>query len=218
MRKLLCAAAFSMAASLAAPAALAGEIPPMPSQTIDPACTWRWMEGKGADGPKISMWAQDCKLSTGHWHLRFEHEYPGFSLWVDDQRQGMVLQAFRLPAPAVGEAVGNGGGAGIAALLPELRKRSLIADKDDCVFQPAAIGRQPRTVAQFEIRPTGETLKAFEATPNDEVPEPPCGDYAWSTHGVRYFQTDLRVPGAVLYLDLGQDGTLFAPETVRMEP
>lgn len=180
----------------------AAERPNMPSATIDPACTWEWLEGEG-----IATWAQDCKLKTGHWHLRWEKEMAGFSLWVDDQRSAIVLQRFALPA-----------GAEISALLPELRKRALIADSDECVFQPAAIGAAPRTIAQFEIRPVGERLKAFEATPDDEVPEPPCGDYAWSTHGVRYFQTDLRFPGAVTYLDLGQDGTLFDPATVTLTP
>jgi hypothetical protein len=212
MKRLSVAAAVSLAAILTVPPAPAAESPrpPMPSATIDPACTWQWLEGRGEGGPMLSTWAQDCKHATGHWHLRFETEMPGFSLWVDDKRQGMVLQSFALPKGAAATD--------IAALLPELRRRALIADKDDCIFQPAAIGMQPRTVAQFEIRPVGEALKAFEATPRDEVPEPPCGDYAWSTHGVRYFQTDLRTPGAVLYLDLGQDGTLFDPQTVRLEP
>jgi hypothetical protein len=126
---------------------------------------------------------------------------------VDDQRQGMVLQLFHVAE-----------GAKIDALLPELRKRGLVADSDDCVFSPAALSPTPRTTAQYEIKPVGETLKRFEATPDDEVPDPPCGDYAWSTHGVRYFQSDLRAPGTVLYFDLGQDGSLFEPGSVTLMP
>lgn len=210
MPRFVVAAALAVAGLFTMPPAHAADRPPMPSETIDPGCTWQWLEGRGEGGPKLSTWAQDCKLVTGHWQLRFETEMPGFSLWVDDKRQGMVLQSFTLPKDAASTD--------IAALLPELRRRALIADTDDCIFQPAAIGKQPRTIAQFEIRPIGEALKAFEATPADEVPEPPCGDYAWSTHGVRYFQTDLSNPGTVLYLDLGQDGSLFDPATVRIEP
>lgn len=211
MRSSVSAATLMLAALLsvsATSAARAADRPPMPSETIDPACTWQWLEGKADNAPKLSMWAQDCKLPTGHWQLRYEKEMPGFSLWIDDQRQGMVLQTFSLPKDAKG----------IEGLLPQLRSRALIADSDECVFQPAAIGKVPKTVMQYEIRPVGQRLKDFEATPEDQIPDPPCGDYAWSTHGVRYFQADLRTPGTIVYFDLGQDGTLFAPGTVVVEP
>jgi hypothetical protein len=184
-------------AFLATPA-LAADRPLQPAQKTDPACEWQWLEGQG-----VGLWAERCKLVTGDWHLVWEHEMPGFSLWVDDKRQGMVMQLFTLPKEA-----------GINALLPELRSRALIADTDDCVFKPAAVRPAPRTIQQFDIQPVGEALKRFEATPKDEVPEPPCGDYAWSTHGTRYFQTDLRHPGKVVYIDEGQDGTFFDPRTM----
>ena len=181
--------------------ARAADRPPMLHQKTDPVCEWQWLEGRG-----VGLWAESCKLRTGHWHLTWEHEMPGFSLWVDDQRQGMVMQMFTLAT-----------GRTIDALLPELRSRALIADTDDCVFQPAAMRPVPRTIQQFEIKPVGEALKRFQATPKDEIPEPPCGDYAWSTHGTRYFQTDQRHPGKVVYIDEGQDGTFFDPRTITLE-
>ena len=49
------------------------------------------------------------------------------------------------------------------------------------------------------------------------MPEPPCGDYGWSTHGVRYFMTDQRFPGRVVYVDIGQDGTMFDDPTITLE-
>ena len=62
-----------------------------------------------------------------------------------------------------------------------------------------------------------DRVAAFEATPEDEVPEPPCGDYGWPTHGVRYFMTDQRFPGRVVYVDIGQDGTMFDDTTITLE-
>ena len=69
----------------------------------------------------------------------------------------------------------------------------------------------------IDIQPTGARKAAFDATPSDEVPEPPCGDYGWSTHGLRYFMTDIRHPDNVLYLNEGQDGMMFDPRTVRID-
>jgi len=186
----------TLAASL--PPARADEPPP---GRTDPSCQWQWLKGDG-----LALWAESCPFDTGHWHVRFAPEGPGFMLYVNDEPQRLVLQRFAVPA-----------GEPLATLLPTLRQRGLIADSEDCVFQPAALRPTPRTIQQFEIRPTGETLKRFEATPSDEVPEPPCGDYGWSTHGVRYFQTDLRHPGTVIYIDLGQDGTFIAPETLVVD-
>lgn len=73
----------------------------------------------------------------------------------------------------------------------------------------------PRTIAFFQVQPVGERLQRLKATPRDEVPDPPCGDYGWSTHGVRYFLTDLRAPQWLVYVNEGQDGTLVNPRTLR---
>jgi hypothetical protein len=184
-----------------AAAALAAERPPIPAQKTDPACEWVWTEGKG-----VALWTESCKLATGHWQVKWDDEVRGFALWVNDERTGTVVQLFTLAE-----------GAGIATLLPELRARKLITDTDDCVFEPAAMWPAPRTMAFFEIKPKGEALKLLEATPPDEVPEPPCGDYGWGTHGTRYFITDIRHPGTVIYADEGQDGMMFDPKTIRLE-
>jgi hypothetical protein len=169
---------------------------------VDPAkCQWDWKDGGG-----IGVWTERCTLDTGVWELKFDESLPGFTLTVDGKGGETVLQLFRKPADA-----------DISAILPELRRRGYIPDDDLCVFQPAAIRPAPRTIAFFDIQPTGARKEALEATPPDEIPEPPCGDYGWSTHGVRYFMTDIRHPGSVLYLNEGQDGMMFDPKTVTLE-
>jgi hypothetical protein len=143
-------------------------------------CQWEWKEGGG-----IGVWAERCTLDTGVWELKFDEDLPGFVLTVDGSAGETALQLFRKPADA-----------DISAILPALRQRGYIPDDDLCVFAPAAVRPAPRTIAFFDIQPAGDRKAAFEATPSDEVPEPPCGDFGWSTHGVRYFMTDIAIPRA----------------------
>ena len=194
-------AALAAACVLAFPA-LADDRPPMPTQSSVPGqCDWLWKTGGG-----IGIWAERCDLDTGLWEPRFEASLPGFVLTIDGKDEGTILQVFDKPADA-----------DVSAILPALREKGYIPDDDECVFAPAAIRPAPRTLAFFEIRPTGSRLAAFEATPEDEVPEPPCGDYGWSTHGIRYFFTDTRFPERVVYVDIGQDGTMFDDTTITLE-
>ncbi|HET7715276.1 MAG TPA: hypothetical protein VFK86_06585 [Bauldia sp.] len=190
------------AASILALMPAAHAQPPEPTGSSVPgSCTWEWKTGGG-----IGIWAERCDLQTGVWEPRFEASLPGFVLTVDGEDQGTILQVFDKPADA-----------DISAILPELRKKGYIPDDDDCVFEPAAIRPAPRTIAFYEIRPIGARLAAFEATPSDEVPDPPCGEYGWSTHGVRYFFTDTRFPERVIYVNTGQDGTMFDDTTITLE-
>jgi hypothetical protein len=176
--------------------------PPEPENSTDAArCQWHWKQGGG-----IGIWAERCAFDTGVWELEFRENLPGFVLTVDGGDEQTVLQRFTRPA-----------GAGPSAILPELRRRGYIPDDDECVFEPAAIRPAVRTIAFFEIKPTGKRKAAFDATPADEVPDPPCGEYGWSTHGVRYFMTDTRHPNAVVYVNIGQDGMMFDDATVTLE-
>lgn len=176
--------------------------PPMPSESSVPgACTWHWKAGAG-----LGIWTERCVLETGVWEPQFDAALRGFVLTVDGEAQGTILQVFD-----------KGAEEGIAAILPELRARGFLPDDDECRFEPAAIRPAPRTVAFYEIRPTGKRLEAFEATPDDEVPEPPCGAYGWGTHGVRYFMTDTRFPDRAIYVNTGQDGTMFDDRTITLE-
>lgn len=171
---------------------LAAERPPEPTHSTDAArCEWQWKAGGG-----LGVWAERCAFDTGVWELKFRDDLPGFVLTVDGKENGTVLQLLRKP-----------GDAAVSAILPELRKRGYIPDDGDCLFEPAvAVGPAERTLAFFEIMPTGARKAAFDATPADEVPEPPCGEYGWSTHGERHFMTDTRHPDRVVYINTGQDG------------
>ena len=176
--------------------------PPQPAgSTVPGSCAWEWKTGGG-----LGIWAERCDLKTGVWEPRYEPNLHGFVLTIDGEDQETILQVFTKRADE-----------DVAGILPTLRERGHIPDDEDCVFQ--ADGDRPAsgTRSYFTIMPTGARLAAFEATPPDEVPEPPCGDYGWSTHGVRYFFTDSRFPEWVIYVNTGQDGTMFDDATVTLE-
>lgn len=71
--------------------------------------------------------------------------------------------------------------------------------------------------------PTGRWRVVWRAgdppaiTATDEIPEPPCGELGVSTHGLRYFMTDLRQPGRVVHVNEGQDGLLFDPRSITLD-
>jgi hypothetical protein len=179
---------------LALPALAQVPQPPQPTHSTDSEqCRWQWWSGALPMGGSIGAWTERCEFATGLWELDYTANLPGFWLTIDGEEEVPVIQVFAKPADA-----------DIAAILPELRQRGYIPDDDECVFRPAMdstlmiAGPTPRTQALFEIMPVGSRLAALEATPDDEVPEPPCGEYGWSTHGTRYFVTDTRHPDKVI--------------------
>ncbi len=200
--------AASVLLAIAAPASAA---PPMPTyQTDAEKCRWEW-QTVPALGGTLGAWTEDCAMN-GQYKVVPDPDLPGFVLTVDGEPVANVVQVFAKPADA-----------GVDAILPALRAGGYIPDDDDCVMKLATdatlqtIGPRPRTQAFFEVMPTGARLAAFEATPEDEVPEPPCPDYGWSTHGTRYFLHDLSRADRMIYIDVGQDGTMFDPRTLTWE-
>lgn len=193
---------FAVALVLSAAPLHAGERPPKPATQTDPACTWVWKSGGG-----VGLWTEACKLKTGDWGVDWNASEKRFELKVDATVTSTVVQVFKKDPDAP-----------ISSLLPELKARGFIADDKECEFQPLEDGGIDAAGRQlYDIQPTGRRLEAFNATPKDEVPEPPCGDYAWSTHGTRTFRIDAKHPDAVIYVDEGQDGTMIAPATITFE-
>jgi hypothetical protein len=190
-RSLVCGPALALALGCMPTLARATATPP------DPSCERSTLSA----GPlRIDAWS--CALKTGRWHLRAEPGLPGFALWIDDTRQETVVHA--LPRAA---------GAPLSSVVAALARAGLVPP-DDCVIVRTRRHAALRGARAYEIRPTGARLAALLRTPQDEVPEPPCGEYGWSTHGVRGFVVDPRRPQWVVYLNQGQDGMLFDPATL----
>ena len=129
-------------------------------------------------------------------------------LTIDGEDPQVVLQVFKKPADQP-----------IDAILPELVKRGYVL-ATECVFAPADTSYIPAAPAGqtfCEVVPTGARQATFDAAPDDEVPDPPCGDYGMAPDGVQYFMTEAAHPDRVVFVSLGQDGTLFDPATLTLE-
>jgi hypothetical protein len=186
-------------------------VPAQPDHSTDSRlCVWEW-QTVAAYGRTVGAWTEDCNFGE-RWRLAPDASLPGFVLTIDGQASATVLHVLEKPADAP-----------MSAVLPTLRADGVVPDDEDCMMKPAAstslqtLGARPRTLAFFELMPVGARLAAFEATPEDAVPEPPCGDYGWSTHGLRLFQSDIRHPDLIIYMNFGEDGMQFEPRSVTVE-
>ena len=175
--------------------------PPSPFYATDKKnCSWVWKTGKG-----IGIWSEACKFDSGSWTISYDDRKDVFSLSVDGGEPFPVLRQFRKKADE-----------GPEALLPELRKAGLIPDDSDCQFAPSTEQKGPPGWSFWEIAPVGKRKEAFDALPQDEIPDPPCGEVGYAVDFVGFFMVSETHPDRVLYVNLGQDGTMFDPFTIAL--
>jgi hypothetical protein len=174
--------------------------PASPDWLTDPACEWVWSEGGG-----IGFWSERCALPTGLWETSWSPENGAFVQTVDGEAFGIVVQPFSLSEPG-----------GWDTIRQDLVAAAKLDADAPCAFEPAAIRPAVRTIAFFVLTPT--TPDALAPTETGDVPEPLCGPYGVSTHGVRYFMTDLRLPGLAVFIDEGQERPMFDPISVTALP
>ncbi len=178
------------------PQAVAGA-PPSPFYGTDlKSCRWVWVTGKD-----IGVWTEDCNFASGRWQVGYDAANDWFALSVNGADPLPVLQGFAKAG-------------GPPAVLPELKAKGLVLDDKDCVFQTTSEPLAPAGWTAWEVVPVGQKKAAFDALPDDEVPEPPCGDYGMSVDAISFFMVKDGTPDRVLYVNLGQDGTLFEPRSV----
>lgn len=171
--------------------------PPSPFYSTDQqACRWAWVAGK-----TVGVWTEDCTFDTGRWQVSYDAATDLFALAVNGEDPMPVLRSF--------EKAG-----GPEALLPDLKAKGLVLDDKECVFQKSTEPMAPKGWTSWEVVPVGQKKAAFDALPNDEVPDPPCGDLGMTVDGVTFFMVKDGVPDRVIYLDLGQDGTMIDPASV----
>lgn len=175
--------------------------PASPFYATDKArCGWSWKTGAG-----IGMWAEDCKFDTGLWSVAYDAKADVFSLSVDGGEPYPVLRQFHKKPQD-----------GPEALLPSLRQAGLIPDDGDCQFAPHTDQKSPAGWSLWEIAPVGKRKEAFDALPKDEVPDPPCGEVGYAADSIGFFMISDTHPERILYVNLGQDGTMFDPFTITL--
>lgn len=172
---------------------------PTPFFQADPVnCKWEWVKGVA-----ISLWAEKCIFESGTLSVSYDEKTTQFLQNVTDAEGHPVIWQFTRKA-----------GDELDALLPELRSKNLIPNDDECKFQLREPAENYGAWTVYDIMPTGKRKVAFDAAPQDEIPEPPCGQLGLAVDYVGYFVVNKDHADRVLFLDLGQDVPLFDPYSI----
>jgi len=175
--------------------------PPMPDwQTYPATCAWHWREGGG-----IGLWTETCVFQGATWQVDWDADRVAFVTRSGEAVMGIAVKPFTLPP-----------GSGIAALSAVLVAAGHLDPEAPCAWQHMALRPAPRTSAFHVLGPTDP--KALAPTAEGEIPDPLCGPYGVSTHGVKYFVTDLRWPDRAIFVEEGQERPLFDPTSITPLP
>lgn len=176
-------------------------LPAMPEwQTDTNNCSWRWREGEG-----IGLWAETCRFNGATWQVAWDDDLAAFVTKNDDTVIGLAVQAFTLSS-----------GASIAALSEKLVEAGSLDANHACIWQTIALRPAPRTIAFHVLSPMDQA--ALSPTVAGDIPDPACGPYGVSTHGVRYFVTDLRWQDRAIFVEEGQERPMFDPASITALP
>lgn len=176
-------------------------LPAMPDwQTDANSCSWHWREGGG-----IGLWVETCRLNDARWQVMWDEDLAAFVTRNNDTVIGPVVQAFTLSS-----------GASIAALSETLVEAGSLDANHACIWQAIALRPAPRTMAFYVLTPIDQAV--LSPTVSGDIPDPACGPYGASTHGVRYFVTDLRWPDRAIFVDEGQERPMFDPASITVLP
>lgn len=194
----------TLVVALAAPVSGTAETtvrPSMPAWQTDPAtCIWHWREGGG-----IGLWSETCVFNGVTWQVVWDADRAALVTRSGEAVMGVAVKSFPLPP-----------GSEIAALSQALIEAGQLGPESPCAWQVIALRPAPRTTAFHVLAPIDAAALAPTAT--GDVPDPVCGPYGVTTHGVRYFVTDLRLPDRAIFVEEGQERPLFDPSSITVLP
>jgi hypothetical protein len=89
-----------------------------------------------------------------------------------------------------------------------------------CTLAPYQGDRPPAGVTRFTFVPDAAYAKELAKTArDDEVGDPPCGDWGDAPDGIQYFEVPANADArAVLFVRIGQDEPLFDEKRLRVLP
>lgn len=167
-------------------------------QTDAGSCSWHWREGSG-----IGLWAERCRLGGDTWQVAWDRNEQAFVTRRNGQTLAIAVEVLDLPEED-----------GIHGLPRFLAEAGYLDPQAKCEMVAAAPRPAVRTTAFHVLSPSDPA--ALQPTAQGEVPEPVCGPYGASTHGVRYFMTDLRWPDRAVFIEEGQERPLFDPASITI--
>ena len=201
MRSILWVSVLFAAASISA-AAHADE--PAPSRSPIDKCVWEKLADKTVG---LAAWAQRCDFGFRQIHF----EFVGHALAIkysDGGAADPLVEVFDIKSGETAEAA-------VLRLLLEKTDKAVSAR---CVLAPYTEGTVPAGVKRYTFSPDAAYAKELQAAANDEVPEPPCGDWGEMPDGIQYFEVPAGEGHRVLFVRVGQDEPLFDEQTLRVLP
>ena len=161
-------------------------------------CSWNWKQGKG-----VGLWTEQCKFDSGLWDVVYDAGKDLFALRVDAGEPYPVLRQFRQEGGAV-------------PLLSDLKARGLVLDDAECVMAQVSGQPAPEGWTTYQVVPTGKRKEALDSVVQVEIPEPPCGELGYRVDLIGFFMVNVANPDRVLYVNLGQDGTMIDLASIRL--
>lgn len=169
-------------------------------QTEAEQCSWYWREGGG-----LGLWAEACQFPSGERQVVWAVELDAFVSRTGTAIGEIVVQSWALPPES-----------GIEALTEALVESGYLPEDAPCEWQTMTLRYAPRTMGFHRLAPIASD--ALSPTAQGEVPEPLCGSYGASTHGVRFFITDPRWPDRAIFVDAGQERPMFDYSSITLLP
>lgn len=202
MRSIIWASALVASATLSA-AARADE--PPPSRPPIDKCVWENLADKTIG---LAAWVQ--RFDFGFRQIHFEFVGNALAIkYSDGSALDPLVELFDITSGETADA----------AMLCLLREKTDKSVSARCVL--TYIGRTvPAGVKRYTFSPDAAYAKELKALANDDVPQPPCGNWGEMPDGIQYF--DFEVPAdegrKVLFVRAGQDEPLFDEQTLRVSP
>lgn len=177
---------------------------PAPSRPPIDKCVWEKLADKTVG---LAAWAQRCDFGFRQIHF----EFVGNALAIkysDGGAPDPLVELFDIKSGETTEAA-------VLRLLLEKTDKSVSAR---CVLAPYTEGTVPAGVKRYTFSPDAAYAKELKALANDEVPEPPCGDWGEMPDGIQYFEVPAGKGRRALFVRVGQDEPLFDEQTLRVLP
>ena len=201
MRSIVWVCALFASASISA---VAHADEPAPSRPPIDKCAWEKMADKTIG---LVAWVQRCDFGFRQIHF----EFTGNALAIKYSDGGAADPLVELYDIKSGETAE-------ASLQRLFREKTDKAVSARCVLAPYTEGTVPAGVKRYTFSPDAAYAKELKALANDEVPEPPCGDWGEMPDGIQYFEVPAGEGRKVLFVRVGQDEPLFDEQTLRVLP
>lgn len=201
MRSIIWACALFASATLSV---IARADEPAPSRPPVDKCAWEKLADNAIG---LAAWAQRCDFGFRQIHF----EFIGNALAIkfsDGGAADPLVEVFDIKSGETAEAA-------VLRLLLEKTDKAVGAR---CELAPYTEGTVPAGVKRYTFRPDAAYAKELQAAANDEVPEPPCGDWGEMPDGIQYFEVPVGEGRKVLFVRVGQDEPLFDEQTLRVLP